>query len=94
MAFFALRRDAAPGVDGLSWRDYEADLERNLDDLRERVQRGAYRALPSRREPAGSILLMMARPGLASRRVPAVDETQQWFIVLANPRCIAFDIWT
>jgi hypothetical protein len=36
-------------VDGLTWRDYEADLERNLDDLHERVQRGAYRALPSRR---------------------------------------------
>src|SRR3954462_5254849 len=31
-AFLALRRDAAPGVDGLTWRDYEADLERNLTD--------------------------------------------------------------
>jgi RNA-directed DNA polymerase len=49
VAFFALKRDAAPGVDGLTWRDYEADLERNLDDLHERVRRGAYRALPSRR---------------------------------------------
>ena len=49
MAFFALKRDAAPGVDGLMWRTYEADLERNLTDLHERVHRGAYRALPSRR---------------------------------------------
>src|SRR5918995_1590817 len=48
-AFLALRRDAAPGVDGLTWRDYEADLERNLTDLHDRVHRGAYRALPSRR---------------------------------------------
>ena len=48
-AFFALKRDAAPGVDGLTWRTYEADLERNLTDLHSRVQRGAYRALPSRR---------------------------------------------
>src|SRR6516225_275908 len=48
-AFFALKRDAAPGVDGLTWRTYEADLERNLTDLHARVQRGAYRALPSRR---------------------------------------------
>jgi RNA-directed DNA polymerase len=48
-AFLALRRDAAPGVDGLTWRDYEADLERNLTDLHNRVHRGAYRALPSRR---------------------------------------------
>ena len=48
-AFFALKRDAAPGVDGLTWRTYEADLDRNLTDLHERVHRGAYRALPSRR---------------------------------------------
>ena len=48
-AFFELKEDAAPGVDGLTWEDYEADLERNLEDLHDRVQRGAYRALPSRR---------------------------------------------
>jgi RNA-directed DNA polymerase len=48
-AFFALKRDAAPGVDGVTWRAYEADLELKLTDLASRVQRGAYRALPSRR---------------------------------------------
>jgi RNA-directed DNA polymerase len=48
-AFLELKRDAAPGVDGVTWKDYEADLERNLEDLHERVQRGAYRARPSRR---------------------------------------------
>src|ERR1700737_2892335 len=48
-AFYALKKNAAPGVDRLRWRDYEADLERKLDDLHGRVQRGAYRALPSRR---------------------------------------------
>src|SRR3954453_21684599 len=48
-AFFELKENAAPGVDRLTWRDYEADLERNLTDLHDRVQRGAYRALPSRR---------------------------------------------
>ena len=48
-AFYELKRDAAPGVDGLRWEDYEAGLERQLGDLHERVQRGAYRALPSRR---------------------------------------------
>jgi RNA-directed DNA polymerase len=48
-AFFALKRDAAPGVDGLTWQTYEADLELKLADLHSRVQRGAYRALPSRR---------------------------------------------
>src|SRR5262249_32060411 len=45
----ALKRDAASGVDGLTWPTYEADLDRNLTDLHERVHRGAYRALPSRR---------------------------------------------
>jgi RNA-directed DNA polymerase len=48
-AFYELREDAAPGVDGLRWEDYEADLERRLGNLHERVHRGAYRALPSRR---------------------------------------------
>src|SRR5688500_9977604 len=48
-AFFALKRDAAPGVDGLTWRDYAADLEPRLADRHARVHRGAYRALPSRR---------------------------------------------
>jgi RNA-directed DNA polymerase len=48
-AFFELKQDAAAGVDGLTWQDYEANLERNLEDLHDRVQRGAYRALPSRR---------------------------------------------
>src|SRR5436190_21959358 len=48
-AFLELKEDAAAGVDGLTWRDYEADLERKLEDLHARVHRGAYRALPSRR---------------------------------------------
>ena len=47
--FFELKENAAPGVDGLTWRDYGADLERNLEDLHSRLHRGAYRALPSRR---------------------------------------------
>ena len=48
-AFFELKEDAAPGVDGLTWRAYEADLDCNIADLHSRLHRGAYRALPSRR---------------------------------------------
>jgi RNA-directed DNA polymerase len=48
-AFYELKENAAAGVDGLTWRDYEQELERNLEDLYARVHRGAYRALPSRR---------------------------------------------
>src|SRR5215207_2747405 len=48
-AFYELKENAASGVDRLRWTDYEADLERKLEDLHDRVHRGAYRALPSRR---------------------------------------------
>ena len=48
-AFLALKKDAAPGVDGETWRHYEQALEPNLQDLSERLQRGAYRAKPVRR---------------------------------------------
>jgi RNA-directed DNA polymerase len=48
-AFYELKEDAAAGVDGLTWTDYEANLESHLEDLHGRVQRGAYRALPARR---------------------------------------------
>jgi RNA-directed DNA polymerase len=49
LSFLALKRDAAPGVDGVTWQDYGTDLERKLADLHTRVHRGAYRAQPSRR---------------------------------------------
>ena len=49
-SFFALKRNAAPGVDGLRWKDYEAGSEENLRSLHARVQSGAYRALPVRRQ--------------------------------------------
>jgi RNA-directed DNA polymerase len=48
-AFLALKRRAAPGVDGVTWQDYEADLEHNLQNLHARVHRGTYRAQPVRR---------------------------------------------
>jgi len=49
LAYYALKREAAAGVDGVTWRDYEADLELRLEDLLGRVHRGAYRPQPSRR---------------------------------------------
>jgi group II intron reverse transcriptase/maturase len=58
-AFFALKKDAAPGVDGWTWETYEADLDPWIDDLHERLHRGAYRAQPARRrfipKPDGSL---------------------------------------
>ena len=48
-AYRAISPNAAPGVDGVTWRGYGLDLEANLRDLHARVQRGAYRAMPARR---------------------------------------------
>ncbi len=48
-AFYALKRAAAPGVDGMTWKTYEQDLDLRIKDLHSRVHSGAYRALPSRR---------------------------------------------
>jgi RNA-directed DNA polymerase len=48
-SYYALQRSAAPGVDGVSWRQYEQDLEARLAELHGRVHRGAYRAQASRR---------------------------------------------
>jgi RNA-directed DNA polymerase len=49
MAYWDLSPKAAPGVDGVTWRDYGRDLEANLQDLHGRVHRGSYRPRPSRR---------------------------------------------
>ena len=48
-SFFASKRKAAPGVDGVTWQEYETGLEDRLVDLHSRVHRGVYRAQPSRR---------------------------------------------
>ena len=58
-AFFELKRDAAPGVDRVTWNEYANNLDDQLADLHGRIHRGAYRALPSRRKfipkPDGSL---------------------------------------
>jgi group II intron reverse transcriptase/maturase len=48
-AYFGLKRDAAPGVDGETWREYGEQLEEKIEDLSARLKRGAYRAKPVRR---------------------------------------------
>src|SRR5260221_1930842 len=48
-AYRRLKRDAAPGVDGIGWSEYGEGLREKLDDLLNRIHRGAYRAKPSRR---------------------------------------------
>jgi RNA-directed DNA polymerase len=48
-SYYALKRQAAPGVDGVTWQEHETGLENRLADLPNRAHRGAYRAQPSRR---------------------------------------------
>jgi hypothetical protein len=48
-AYSGLKREAAPGIDGVTWRAYGEGLEAKLEDLHERVHRGSYRARPVRR---------------------------------------------
>ncbi len=48
-SYFDLKRQAAPGVDEVTWRQYGGDLEERLADLHERIHRGRYRAQPSKR---------------------------------------------
>jgi group II intron reverse transcriptase/maturase len=48
-SFYSLKRKAAPGVDGVTWQEYETGLENRLVDLHGRIHRGAYQAMPSRR---------------------------------------------
>jgi retron-type reverse transcriptase len=48
-AFFSLKKNAAPGVDGVTWDSYKDDLDSRLEDLHDRIQSGRYRAKPSER---------------------------------------------
>jgi hypothetical protein len=73
-AYFGLKRDAAAGVDGKTWRGYGETLEDNLRDLSERLKRGAYRAKPVRRafipksdgrqRPLGGVKILFAALGM------------------------------
>lgn len=79
-AFFNLKKTAAVGVDEVTWRDYEQNLEVNIVDLHGRVHRGAYRAKPSKRvwipKPDGH-----QRPiGIASLEDKIVQQAVVWVL--------------
>jgi group II intron reverse transcriptase/maturase len=48
-SFYALKREAAPGVDGVTWKEYQQELESRLCALHAAIHRGSYRAQPVRR---------------------------------------------
>ncbi len=79
-SFYELKRHAAVGVDGVTWHEYERNVEENIRDLHDRVHRGAYRAQPSRRvwipKPDGR-----QRPlGVASLEDKIVQQAVVWVL--------------
>jgi RNA-directed DNA polymerase len=66
LAFDGLRKDAAPGADGVSWAEYGQDWQENLRGLHGRVQSGSYRAVPSRRVYIPKADGRLRPPGIAS----------------------------
>lgn len=81
-SFLALKRRAAPGVDGVTWEDYAAGLEGNLFDLHARVHSGGYRALPVRRR-------FIPKPGTDKQRplgIAALEDkiVQRALVALLN----------
>ena len=81
-AFLALKRRAAPGVDGVTWEDYDENLEANLLALHARVHRGTYRAQPVRRR-------FIPKPGSDKQRplgIAALEDkiVQRAVVVVLN----------
>jgi len=79
-AYKALKRDAAPGIDEVTWQQYGEELEGNLSSLHQRVQSGRYRAKPSKRiwlpKPDGR-----QRPiGIAALEDKIVQQAVVWVL--------------
>ena len=83
-AFFNLKKTAAVGVDGVTWHDYEQDLEVNIADLHERVHRGAYRATPSLRVRIPKADGRERLLGIASLEDKIVQQAVLWVLQIIH----------
>jgi RNA-directed DNA polymerase len=81
-SFYALQRKASPGIDGVTWAEYETGLEDRLVDLHSRLHRGAYRAKPSRR-----VFIPKADGRQRPLGVAALEDkiVQQAVVTILNP---------
>ena len=86
-SFYALKRRAAPGVDGVPWREYETGLEDRLKDLHSRIHRGAYRAQSSRR-------VYIPKPDGRQRPLGVRRWRTRSFNTPCSPSSIRFTRWT
>jgi hypothetical protein len=79
-AFFNLKKTAAVGVDGVTWHEYERNLEANIADLHDRIHRGAYRAQPSRRTWIPKTDGRQRPLGIASLEDKIVQQAVLWVL--------------
>src|SRR5262249_27339370 len=79
-SFFALKRHAAPGIDGVTWQQYEVGLEDRLVDLHRRIHRGTYRALPSRRVYIPKTDGRLRPLGIAALEDKVVQQVVVWVL--------------
>ena len=105
-AFFNLKKRAAVGVDGITWHEYERDVEVHIANLHSRIHRGAYRAKPSRRvwipksdgrkRPLGIASLPWSSRRCPGHRVAALViaslpwASRRWRTRLSNKRCCGY----
>jgi RNA-directed DNA polymerase len=88
-SFYGLKRKAAPGVDGVTWKEYETGLEDRLKDLHGRVHRGAYRAQPSKRTyipKANGKLRPLGIAALEDKIVQSADQRRRSIVSLIRIR--------
>ncbi len=79
-SFRELKKEAAEGVDGVTWREYERNMEANLAELHDRIHRGAYRAKPSRRIWIAKADGRQRPIGIASLEDKIVQKAVQWVL--------------
>jgi RNA-directed DNA polymerase len=79
-AYYSLKRGAAPGIDGVTWKQYEEGLEHRLRDLHRRVHQGTYRAQPSKRAFIPKADGRMRPLGLAALEDKIVQRAVAWVL--------------
>ena len=79
-SFYHLKKSAAVGVDGVTWADYEQNMEANIADLHDRIHRGGYRAKPSRRVWIPKANGRQRPLGIASLEDKIVQQAVLWVL--------------
>jgi len=79
-SFYALKKNVAVGVDNMTWQEYERDVEARIEDLHDRIHRGAYRAKPSRRSWIPKANGSKRPLGIAALEDKIVQQAVKWVL--------------